>query len=66
MGEDTKYQVVVNHEEQYSIWDARREPPQGWRAAGFEGAKDACLAHIAEVWTDMRPLSARVAPGQSR
>jgi MbtH protein len=60
------YQVVVNHEEQYSIWDAHREPPQGWRAAGFEGAKDACLAHIAEVWTDMRPLSARVAPGQSR
>jgi MbtH protein len=60
------YQVVVNHEEQYSIWDADREPPQGWRAVGFEGAKDACLTHIAEVWTDMRPLSARVAPGQPR
>ena len=60
------YQVVVNHEEQYSIWDADREPPQGWHPAGFTGAKDACLAHIAEVWTDMRPLSARVASGQSR
>jgi MbtH protein len=53
------YQVVVNHEEQYSIWDAHREPPDGWRADGFAGVKQECLAHIAEVWTDMRPLSAR-------
>lgn len=53
------YQVVVNHEEQYSLWPADREPPAGWRADGHRGGKDECLAHIAEVWTDMRPLSAR-------
>jgi MbtH protein len=56
---DMAYQVVVNHEEQYSIWDARREPPDGWRADGFTGTRQQCLAHIAEVWTDLRPLSAR-------
>jgi MbtH protein len=53
------YQVVVNLEEQYSIWDANREPPDGWRADGFRGTKQECLAHVADVWTDMRPLSAR-------
>lgn len=58
--EDTRsYRVVVNHEEQYSIWPADRELPLGWQDAGFQGDKAACLAHIAEVWTDMRPLSLR-------
>lgn len=56
---DKAYQVVVNHEEQYSIWDAYREPPDGWRTDGFTGTRQQCLAHIAQVWTDMRPLSAR-------
>jgi MbtH protein len=53
------YTVVVNHEEQYSIWPAHRALPLGWRAVGQPGAKDACLAYIEEVWTDMRPLSLR-------
>lgn len=58
--EDTRvYNVVVNHEEQYSIWPADRELPLGWSAAGFSGEKAACLAYIEEVWTDMRPLSLR-------
>jgi MbtH protein len=58
--EDTRtYRVVINHEEQYSIWFADREIPAGWRATGFEGAKPDCLTHIDEVWTDMRPLSLR-------
>jgi MbtH protein len=57
--DDRTYQVVLNHEEQYSIWDARREPPDGWRAEGFTGTKEACLAHIARVWTNLLPLSAR-------
>ena len=56
------YQVVVNREEQYSIWEAHRRVPDGWRPAGFRGARAACLAHIDEVWTDLRPLSARTAP----
>jgi MbtH protein len=51
--------VVVNHEEQYSIWPADREPPAGWRTVGKEGTKAECLAYINEVWTDMRPLSLR-------
>ena len=55
----TTYKVVVNHEEQYSIWPAYRELPLGWREAGKEGLKDECLAFIEEVWTDMRPLSLR-------
>ena len=53
------YVVVVNHEEQYSIWPKGREIPSGWRSAGVEGDKPHCLAHIDEVWTDMRPLSLR-------
>ncbi len=53
------YRVVVNHEEQYSIWPTGRELPFGWRAEGKEGSKNDCLARIEEVWTDMRPLSLR-------
>ena len=54
------YLVVVNDEEQYSIWLADRELPPGWRAEGKSGTKDECLAHISEVWTDMRPRSLRI------
>lgn len=58
--EDTTiYKVVLNHEEQYSIWPADRENPLGWRDEGKTGLKAECLAHIKEVWTDMRPLSLR-------
>lgn len=58
--EDTTiYKVVLNHEEQYSIWPAYRENPLGWRDAGKSGPKAECLAYIKEVWTDMRPLSLR-------
>ena len=55
----TTYDVVVNHEEQYSIWPADRDPPAGWRTVGKRGSKPECLAHVKEVWTDMRPLSLR-------
>jgi MbtH protein len=55
----TIYKVVVNDEEQYSIWPADRENPAGWRDAGKQGRKADCLAFIREVWTDMRPLSVR-------
>jgi MbtH protein len=58
--EDTTiYNVVVNHEEQYSIWPVYRELPKGWRAVGKSGPKQECLDYIEEVWTDMRPLSLR-------
>lgn len=55
----TIYAVVVNHEEQYSIWPSHRELPRGWRAVGKEGRKAECLRYIEQVWTDMRPLSLR-------
>jgi len=58
--EDTTiYKVVINHEEQYSIWPSHRENPLGWNDVGKSGPKDECLAYIKEVWTDMRPLSLR-------
>jgi MbtH protein len=58
--EDTTiYKVVVNHEEQYSIWPTDRENPLGWNDVGKTGLKQECLDYIEEVWTDMRPLSLR-------
>ncbi|HEY4027249.1 MAG TPA: MbtH family NRPS accessory protein [Candidatus Dormibacteraeota bacterium] len=57
--DDRIYKVVVNHEEQYSIWFADREPPAGWREVGKEGLKAECLEYVNDVWTDMRPLSLR-------
>jgi MbtH protein len=56
---DLEYTVVVNHEEQYSIWPAGRDLPGGWREVGVQGNRTQCLEHIARVWTDMRPLSVR-------
>ena len=62
--EDTTiYKVVMNHEEQYSIWPADRELPAGWKEAGKSGLKAECLSYIQEVWTDMRPRSVREALG---
>jgi MbtH protein len=55
----TTYKVLVNHEEQYSIWPADRENPLGWWDTGKSGPKPECLAYIKEVWADMRPLSLR-------
>ena len=53
------YKVVVNHEEQYSIWPEGQVIPAGWHERGQSGSKEACLAYINKVWTDMRPLSLR-------
>lgn len=53
------YKVVINHEEQYSIWPAERELPLGWNEVGQEGTKQTCLDYIETAWTDMRPLSLR-------
>jgi MbtH protein len=58
--DDSTYKVVVNHEEQYSIYPVDRDNPLGWNDAGKQGTKAECLAHIEEVWTDMRPLSLRL------
>jgi MbtH protein len=55
----TTYKVVVNHDEQYSIWPADKSTPPGWTDTGKTGPKAECLAYITEAWTDMRPLSLR-------
>jgi uncharacterized protein YbdZ (MbtH family) len=55
----TVYKVVMNHEEQYSIWPDHKEVPLGWKHVGKTGPKAECLAYIKDVWTDMRPLSLR-------
>ncbi|HEX8212542.1 MAG TPA: MbtH family NRPS accessory protein [Longimicrobium sp.] len=57
--DQTVYTVVLNHEEQYSIWPAGREIPNGWSEAGKTGTKAECLEYVDQVWTDMRPLSLR-------
>ena len=57
--ENTQFQVVVNHEKQYSIWPIGRDFPLGWKAVGKEGNKQESLDYFKEVWTDMRPLSLR-------
>jgi MbtH protein len=57
--ENETYDVVVNGEEQYSIWRTERPVPAGWRAVGVRGVKQECLRYIDETWTDMRPLSVR-------
>jgi MbtH protein len=59
---DAMQQVVVNDEEQYSLWPLGSQPPAGWRADGFAGSRQECLDHIEAVWTDMRPRSARGEP----
>ncbi|MFC4147351.1 MbtH family protein [Micromonospora mangrovi] len=59
MSDDLRYKVVLNHEEQYSIWPDGRENPDGWTDAGVAGTKQECLDHISAVWTDMRPRSLR-------
>ncbi|MGE7385688.1 MbtH family protein [Streptomyces sp. NPDC004126] len=56
---ETRYRVVLNDEEQYSVWWSERELPAGWTAEGTEGTREECLARITEVWTDLRPASLR-------
>jgi MbtH protein len=56
---ETVYKVLVNEEKQYSLWRADKDIPAGWKDEGTSGSKEECLAHIEEVWIDMRPLSLR-------
>ncbi|WP_143662620.1 MbtH family protein [Streptomyces sp. CB03238] len=57
--QERRCQVVANDEEQYSVWPTDRDLPAGWHRAGPSGTREECLAHIDEVWTDLRPLSVR-------
>jgi MbtH protein len=53
------YKVLVNHEEQYSLWPDGLETPAGWREVGKTGSREECMKYVDAVWTDMRPLSLR-------
>jgi len=68
MSEEAKdlFQVVINHEEQYSIWSNGKKLPGGWKLEGKMGTKEECLAYIDEVWVDMRPLSLRQLQARER
>ena len=61
MLDDAVFKVVINHEEQHSLWPEARETPAGWSEVGVTGSKEECLAYIESAWTDMRPLSLRQA-----
>ena len=63
--DDQNWRVVINDEEQYSIWRTDRELPLGWREEGKVGTRQECLDHIDAVWTDMRPLSVRKQMGDA-
>ncbi len=51
--------ALINDEEQYSIWPAKKDIPPGWKDVGFSGSKPVVSAYIDEHWTDMRPASLR-------
>ncbi|SDR46780.1 MbtH family NRPS accessory protein [Pseudovibrio sp. Tun.PSC04-5.I4] len=53
------YVVVVNEEEQWSIWPLHKKVPEGWKLGDKKGNKEECLEFIKSVWIDMRPLSLR-------
>jgi MbtH protein len=57
------YKVVLNEEDQYSIWPVVRANPAGWRDEGTQGTREECLDHIEVVWQDMRPRGVRTRDG---
>lgn len=59
--ESTEFLVLLNDQEQYSIWPSYRSIPAGWSEAGMKGNKQDCLQYINENWTDMRPKRLREA-----
>ena len=65
MKDDFEYQVLVNHEAQYSLWPTFKAIPNGWTQVGPVGSKAECLTYVEQVWTDMRPLSVRERPRES-
>lgn len=59
MSDCERFQVVVNDEDQFSVWPVDRDLPPGWRADGVRGKREECLSSIEQRWTDMRPRSLR-------
>ncbi|KPI05689.1 MbtH domain protein [Actinobacteria bacterium OK074] len=55
--ENGSFLVLVNDENQHSLWPVFAEVPAGWKTAFGEDTRQACLEYIEENWTDMRPKS---------
>lgn len=53
------FQVLVNDEEQHSLWPTFKEVPQGWRAVFGPAGRQECLDYVDANWTDLRPKSLR-------
>lgn len=52
-----RFVVLVNDEEQHSLWPSFAEIPAGWHTAFGENSREACVAYVEEHWTDLRPKS---------
>ena len=52
----TTYKIVINHEEQYSLWPADKKNPSGWRDVGKQGEKQEMMRYIDKKWPGMQPL----------
>jgi MbtH protein len=57
--EATVFVVLINDEDQHSLWPKFKEIPAGWRQVGPTGTKEDCLKYVEANWTDMRPRSLR-------
>jgi MbtH protein len=56
---DGTFAVLVNDEEQHSLWPSHLPVPAGWRKVHGDDTRQSCLDYVEEHWTDLRPLSAR-------
>lgn len=56
---DVDFVVIINDEQQHSLWPASLAVPEGWTVAFGPTAKSDCLDYVRSNWTDMRPVSAR-------
>jgi MbtH protein len=61
--ENARYLVLVNEENQHSLWPSWLDVPAGWSVAHEEDTRQGCLDHIEENWTDIRPASLVAALG---
>jgi MbtH protein len=55
--EDREYCVLVNEENQHSLWPTSLNVPAGWTQVGPKGLRRECLDWIEKNWTDLRPKS---------
>jgi MbtH protein len=54
---DGRFLVLVNDENQHSLWPVHIPVPNGWRVVFGEDDRESCLAYVESAWTDLRPAS---------